>query len=107
MPAQRKDLTIDRGTTFLLSLQYIDSDDKPVDLTGHLARLKLDDYRGTTVGTYTATVDDAGHVDFNVSSAITALLKPERHDYYISVTSPNGNITGLLFGVINVRSGLL
>lgn len=73
-------ITLFIGSAFSLALEWQDADGTPVDLTGWSARLQVRADTDSTVALVDATdgdgitLDDAGHIDVELTPADTATL---------------------------------
>lgn len=101
MVAIRKDLTADQGAVFSVTIQYTDSLEVPVNLTGYGANLHV--VFSVGAANIVGTVNAQGYVSFKASDESTSTWLKGRADYYIDLLSPSGDNERLFFGIINVR----
>lgn len=100
MPAVRKTLVHDRGTTFNLSIVFKDSNKVPVDLTGHTVTF---DVYGATNRRYDAVVDSSGHITIKVDDEQTANWGSGRLFYAVDHHTPNGERYRMFFGPLDIK----
>lgn len=108
MVAIRKDLTVDHGAGFNVSIQYTDSNAVPVNLTGYGATLTVTTPINVVIQALTGTVDSQGWIKFKATGAQTAIWAAGKQNYFVDLTNPALDIDRLFFGNVNVRrSGLV
>lgn len=100
MPAAKKTLVHDNGTTFNLSIVYKDSNKNPVDLTGH--RVTFDVF-GRMNHRHEAVVDSAGNITIKVDDEDTARWGVGRLSYSVDHHLPNGERYRMFFGPLDVK----
>lgn len=107
MPAQRKNLVADKGATFAQPFRYKDSDGNAVDLTGYTATFALFNVgREEPVFTKAAAVDSVGTILVHVTDEETTLWAAGKYAWRLELGVPNGDITRLMYGSFDVRSGV-
>lgn len=101
--AIKQNLFVGSGETFDLNITYLDSDQVPVDLTGHSVDLIVN-RAGTkdNIGTYPATVDDMGNIAIHVTDEITDEWPVSKLAYIVNHTDPDGNEKWLVIGSLTV-----
>jgi hypothetical protein len=114
----RFDINIHQGTTFRMTLSWVDPAGDPIDLTGYAARMQvrmrydtptalvsLTESAGITLG------GDQGTIAVELTAVQTAAIAvarntgvPPSDDYYydLEVEAPTGEVTRLVFGVARV-----
>jgi len=104
-----KNLVIDQGTTFSLSIIVSDANANEIDLTGYTLRAQLRKSYGAT--SYTAfTVEAAddpttGELTISLTDAQTSALKAGRYVYDVEIVAPvadGSTVTRVLEGIITV-----
>lgn len=106
MSASFQNLSADKGATFRLSVQYKDPTETPIDLSGFEATFRLlERGSGTELDAATGTTDDEGWINVTVSDEDTALWPTGSKAYTLEIESPAGEVTRLLYGKCDVRSG--
>jgi len=103
-----KNLVIDQGTTFSLSITVSDANGNEIDLTGYTLQAQLRKSYGAT--SYTAfTVVSAtpasGELTISLTNTQTSALKAGRYVYDIEIVSPvvdGSEVTRVLEGIITV-----
>lgn len=109
MTAVRKNLTTDRGTTFALSIRYKDSTGAPIDLTGHIVTFSM--YKpgvanGAALFSKAAPVTSDGWINLRVTAVESAAFPLGKSAYRLDQLTPGGDTNRLLFGGLEVRSGV-
>jgi hypothetical protein len=56
MPAGKYSLLVEQGTTLNIELQYLDSNNTPIDLTGYTAKMQIKDNYANSATTVYATL---------------------------------------------------
>lgn len=107
--AAKKDLRCDAGTTFVLTIEYRNPDNSPIDLTGYTAVFTVRK-QGQVSGTPLATVTTGftitgGTIQMKVSDETTATWRFPVGYYTLVIESPVGDKTRLLQGVLKVDDG--
>ena len=108
MTAGEWDITIEKGSTFTLSLTWQDSNGDPIDITGYSARMQVrqsvsDDTALldlTSGGGDIVLGDAAGTIIVTVSDTDTAALVARRGVYDLEMESSGGVVTRLLEGTV-------
>lgn len=104
-----KNLVIDQGTTYSLTITVADANGNEIDLDGYTLRAQLRKSYGST--SYTAfTVTPAqdtttGELTISLTDTQTSALKAGRYVYDIEIVSPVGDgsvVTRVLEGIITV-----
>lgn len=108
MEPAKYDITIHQGATFELALQYKDSTDTPVDMTGYTVEAELWNRNGNIkladfLHVWTAQASGAFKLRLNASttSGIT-----EQGQYDVMVTEPSGDKYYFLQGNAFIDLGL-
>lgn len=106
MPATRKTLIHDYGTTFNLGIVYKDSNRVPVNLTGHTVTFNV--YGTDRSGSFrlpatSAVVDGAGHITIKVAAEDTAKWGAGRLNYEVIHREPNGDVERMFYGPLDIK----
>jgi len=104
----RYDITIHQGATFLETIQFLHSDNTPVDMQGYSLAGKLFNRLATVeLGSFSFTwVDQTiGKFQMKLAASVTAAMS-ERGQYDLLVTQPNGDKFYLLEGEALFNAGL-
>lgn len=106
MPAARKTLVHDQGTTFNLNIVFKDSNKNPVDLTGHAVTFTV--YGKDRQGPYRASVSNAivdalGNITIKVTDEEASKWGSGRLSYEVDHHSPNGDVQRLFYGPLDVK----
>ena len=113
-----KNLIIDQGTTFSLSITVSDITGAPLDLSTYIARSAMKkNFNSLSSISLNATINDpiSGEVTISLSPDQTASLKPGRYVYDIEVSNVVGFIgsngyqgsQGINLDVIRVLEGII
>ena len=102
----KQNLVTGKGETFTLNIEYKDSNDAPVDLTGHeVDFLYVERHDGVLIQSVPATVDEEGNISIKVTDEETDLWPLGVNAYRVVHTYPNGDEKWLLTGRLTVLSG--
>lgn len=104
----RYDITIHQGATFLLRLQYRDSQGTAVNMTGYTVAAKLyNRNRSTQLAVFETPWETQTEGKFNLKlSADTTKAITEPGEYDVLVTEPSGNKFYLLEGTALWNPGI-
>jgi hypothetical protein len=103
-----KNLVIDQGTTFSLSITVSDANGNVLNLTGFTYRAQLrKSYGATSYTAFTVTATDPadGEITISLTATQTSGLKAGRYVYDIEIVSPvvdGSEVTRVLEGIITV-----
>lgn len=104
---ERRDLKAGQGETFDLNLEYQADDGTPIDLSGHTATFYLKErLSGTVLETHPGAVDAEGNIDFKVPDETTASWPSGKSAYLVELTFPGGDERWLMYGAIDVVTGV-
>lgn len=114
-------ISIDQNATFVQQLQWLDSNDAPVNLTGYSARLVVKSAYEATIGqaildinsssggsgdTTGIAMDSNGNITIVVAKATTATLTPGKYLYDLLLTAGTGRATRIVQGDCLVTAGV-
>jgi len=121
MPAGRYNFLIEQGTTFQLELQYKDSNNNPIDLTGYSGRLQIrQTIPSTTVllclssslqpdgtginfsGSNGTTPPTSGSIGIYISAVSSSQLTFDQAVYDLEIESSGGFVTRLIEGNVQL-----
>ncbi|WP_128970021.1 hypothetical protein [Rhodococcus opacus] len=105
MVAVRKDLVIDKGSVFEVSVRMKDSNDAVVDLSGYTTQFeisKIND-RAVVIADSVPTVDDDNWINVKLTDEETDEIPVGKYLYMINVQNPSGDKQRLFTGEITVR----
>jgi hypothetical protein len=110
--ADTYNLSVDQGADFFLNVQYKDSADVPINLTGYTAAMQFRQV-STTITALNLTSSSGititaatGTLAIHITAAQTAALAASLFQYELEITSSAGIITRLLQGVASVNAQL-
>lgn len=104
------DILIEQGATFLKTFIWKDSEEEPVDITGYTARMQIRRKKSSTSAEYSATTenggitlgDTAGTVVVTIPATDTAEFEFTKGVYDIELVDPQGGVTRLIEGGVEV-----
>lgn len=104
--AAQKNFEVDQNTTFTFTVEYTDSNDLPINLSGATAKMQVRDTKGGSKLSFTLTspfdgivIDGpAGRVTCTMTPAQTSKLFHPKSSYDIMITDTNSTKTKLLEG---------
>lgn len=104
-----KNLVIDQGTTFSLTVTVSDANENVMDLTGYTVRAQLrKSYGSTSYTSFTVALSEDptdGQLTISLNDTQTSGLKSGRYVYDIEIVSPvveGSEVTRVLEGIITV-----
>jgi hypothetical protein len=107
--ASTKNFEVDQGATFSFQIEYLDSNDNPIDLTGSTAKMQIRDTKGgkqlvTTLSTPSSNgINIAGNmITVTIPANATNKLIFPKSAYDILVTDTNGNKIRILEGFLTL-----
>jgi hypothetical protein len=89
MAAANYNFSIEKGSSFVISFQYRDNNDIPLNLTNWCARIKWIDNAGNTVKYYTNTINENYSFTLDESNGLITLKIPAVKTAGITWTSAN------------------
>jgi hypothetical protein len=98
-------ISIDQGSTFSSTVSVEDSVGEPFDLTDYTARAQMrKTYRSTKVFDFDAgiTSPSIGEIILKMPASQTSKLKSGRYVYDVEVVSPDGEVTRVVEGQIEL-----
>lgn len=121
MPAGKYNFLIEQGATFQIELQYKDSNNTPIDLTGYSGRLQIrQSVPSTTVllclssslqpdgtginfsGSNGTTSPSSGSIGIYISAVSSSLLTFDQAVYDLEIESSSGFVTRLIEGNVQL-----
>lgn len=121
MPAGRYNFLIEQGATFQLELQYKDSNNEPINLSGYSGRLQIRQSVPSTVvllclssslepdgtginfsGSNGTTPPSSGSIGIYISAISSSQLTFDQAVYDLEIESSNGFVTRLIEGGVQV-----
>lgn len=109
------DFEIEKGTSFVRTVAYLDENEDPIDITGYTAIMRLRAENNNTSTLYLTletgsgiTIADAaaGEFEVTITDEQTTLFPFTQAHYDMIVESPAGVKTKILKGVINVNPSI-
>jgi len=104
-----KNLVIDQGTTFSLTITVADANGNEIDLDGYTARAQLrKSYGATSYTAFTVTISEnttTGELTISLTDTQTSALKAGRYVYDVEIVAPVADgspVTRVLEGIITV-----
>jgi len=121
MPAGRYNFVIEQGATFQLDLQYNDSNNAPIDLTGYSGRLQIRQTIPSTAvllclssslrpdgtginfsGSNGTTPPTSGSIGIYISAVSSSQLTFDQAVYDLEIESSGGFVTRLIEGNVQL-----
>lgn len=99
------ELTVERGTSFSTIITVEDSNGDAINLTGYTANSQIrKSYYSTTANSFTATVTGTanGEITLSMTAANTSNLAAGRALYDLLITSPIGEKTRVVEGIVTI-----
>lgn len=107
--AAKINIVVEQGATFDPVLQYMDSNDDPVDMTGWSAEMVISAGCGE-VALFTAStangmisLDASGNIEFDIPASETGDFSFTDAVYYMELTTGDSKIIRLIEGNVSVR----
>ena len=108
--AAQKNFEVDQNTTFTFIVEYKDSNDLPIDITGSTAKLQVRDTKGGTKLAFTLTSPSGGITIDGPNGKVTCKMTPTqtnklfypKSSYDLMITDTNLNKTKLLEGFLTL-----
>ena len=104
-----KNLVIDQGTTYSLTITVSDYNGNAIDLDGYTLRSQLrKSYGATSYTSFTVTAAEdttTGELTISLSASQTSALKAGRYVYDVEIVAPvteDSTVTRVLEGIITV-----
>lgn len=101
-----KNLVIDQGADFSVTITISDVNNDPLNLTGYTGRAHLrKSYGSNTHTAFTVTFNadrTTGEITLGISSAVTTDLRAGRYVYDVEIVSGSGVVTRVLEGIVTV-----
>jgi len=101
-----RNIVIDQGTTFTLSITVSDFTDTPINLTGYTLRSQMrKSYNSNTYTAFTVTSDEPteGEINLSLTATQTSALRYGRYVYDVEIVSSTGEVTRVLEGIVTVN----
>lgn len=104
-----KNFEVDQGATFSFQIEYLDSNDNPITLTGSTAKMQVRDTKGGKQ--LVATMSTPSSSGINISGNVVTVTMPAastnklifpKSAYDLVVTDTNGNKIRLLEGFLTL-----
>lgn len=108
MPARVSNIVIEQGASFSNTYFVEDSNNTPLNLSGHTAIAKLAKHPASSIKTnFNVTIStNSGSVSIALTSGITSNLKPGRYVYDVLLTDSVGSRIRIVEGTALVTAGV-
>lgn len=103
--ASKANLVIDQGASYSTTIDILDEDGAPINLTNYTGAAQLrKHYTSTSFVAFTVDIEGAdGTVTLSMSANTTANLTPGRYVYDVELTSnTSGTVSRVLEGIVTV-----
>lgn len=100
-----KNLVIDQGSHFSVTVVITDALENPLNLTGYTVRSQLrKSYGSNTYTAITMVISSAqeGEITMSLTNTQTSALRSGRYVYDVEIVSPGNVVTRVLEGIITV-----
>ena len=100
-----RNVVVEQGTSFTLSINTTDANNDPLDLSGYglHGQVRKSYYTSSYVSfTVASAVPTSGDITISLTSAQTAALKAGRYVYDLKIVSSGGEVTRILEGILSV-----
>jgi len=100
------DLVIDQGSTFTTTINLLDNNGDPLNLTGYtgISHIKKT-YTSTTNTAFTVAIAN-GSVTLSLSAAQTANIVQGRYVYDVKLTDSSNNVSRIAEGIVTITPGV-
>jgi hypothetical protein len=101
-----RNIVIDQGSTFSLTITVTDFTDTPINLTGYTLRSQLrKSYFSNTFTAFTVTSPAPldGEIKLALTATTTSSLRYGRYVYDVEIVSPTNEVTRVLEGIVTVN----
>ncbi len=103
----RRDLIINQGETYSISLFIEDDNDLPLDLTGYSGASQMRRHpTSLTAHDFNVIVSSQGIVTMSLSASESELIPSGRYVYDCKLTDPDNKITIITYGLVEVIPGI-
>lgn len=100
--ATKANLVIDQGSTFASSIDILDENDEPVNLTSYSARGQIrKHYSSTNSVSFTTTLSN-GSLVISLTANQTANMVSGRYVYDLELIDPSNTVLRILEGIVTV-----
>ncbi len=100
--ATKANLVIDQGSTFASSIDILDENDEPVNLTSYSARGQIrKHYSSTNSVSFTTTLSN-GSLVISLTANQTAGMVSGRYVYDLELVDPANTVLRILEGIVTV-----
>jgi hypothetical protein len=102
--AIKANLIIDQGTTYSTTIDIIDDNDMPIDLTGYTGSAQLRKHYSSSNSTSFAVSVDAssGILALSLTAAQTGALAAGRYVYDVELTNASNVVSRIVEGIVTV-----
>ena len=101
------ELFIDQGTTFETTLDLVQDDGTPIDLTNcqFIGQIRKSYYSANSTANFVITTGNAaaGNIGIYLTAATTANIRPGRYLYDIAMTDTNNKVSRVVEGIITIN----
>jgi hypothetical protein len=100
--ATKANLVIDQGSTFASSIDILDDNDEPVNLTNYTSRGQIrKHYTSTNSVSFTTTLSN-GSLIISLTANQTANMVSGRYVYDLELVDPSNTVLRILEGIVTV-----
>ena len=105
MPAAYTNLYLEKGATYTTTITLDDVYGDSYNLVGYTAnsQFRKSYYSSNATAIFTTAIDTTnGAISLSLTAATTANIAPGRYVYDTTITDPNGAVTRILEGIVDV-----
>lgn len=106
--AIKANLVIDQGTDFSATIDVLDANGDPFDLSGYTTAAQMrKSYASETAHSFATSDNDvSGQITLTMSNTVTNQLEPGRYLYDVEIESSGDTITRVVEGIVTVTPGI-
>jgi len=106
--AIKGNLVIDQGTDFSATIEVDSPGGSNFDLTGYTTAAQMrKNYASSIAYDFVTSVNDIdGKIILSMSSSLTSTIEPGRYLYDVEMTSPGGEITRVVEGIVTITPAI-
>lgn len=106
--AIKGNLVIDQGTDFSALIEVDQPDGQDFPLSGYTVAAQMrKNYASSTAYDFTATISVGNaEIEIKMANTLTSIIEPGRYLYDVEITSPAGEVTRVVEGIVTVTPGI-
>lgn len=105
--AQKLNLIIDQGTTFITTFNLNDDNGSPINLVGYSGAAQIrKHYTSTNATPMSVSLSSGGLVTLSMTANTTGTITAGRYVYDVELTDPSGDVSRVVEGIVTVTPGV-